>query len=68
MTRSDAVAFVTAVMDCAHEMGVPVGLISHKPWWLPLANSRLTVARGPKRLDEEGCGAFHIDLAAEILS
>ena len=39
LSRSDAVAFVTAVVSAAHARAVPVILISHKPWWRNLARS-----------------------------
>jgi ABC-type Mn2+/Zn2+ transport system ATPase subunit len=39
LSRSDAVAFVTAVVSAAHARSVPVMLISHKPWWRNLARS-----------------------------
>lgn len=39
LSRSDAVAFVTAVVSAAHARAVPVILISHKPWWWNLARS-----------------------------
>ncbi len=39
LRRSDAVAFVSAVVSAAHARSVPVILISHKPWWRNLARS-----------------------------
>ena len=39
LSRSDAVAFVTAVVGVAHARSVPVIMISHKPWWRNLARS-----------------------------
>ena len=39
LRRSDAVAFVAAVVSAAHARSVPVILISHKPWWRNLARS-----------------------------
>jgi len=45
LSRRAAAAFVLAVVDMAHAMGIPVLIISHKPWWTPLALSRLTVVK-----------------------
>jgi energy-coupling factor transporter ATP-binding protein EcfA2 len=54
LSRSAAVALVDSVIRVSHQQGVPVLLISHKPWWDRLASSRLTVtktirATGPSR-------------------
>jgi len=45
MNRTDAVAFVTAIIRAAHLRGVPVMIISHKPWWLTIAGSKIHVKR-----------------------
>lgn len=46
LTRSCAIALVLAVVQTAHDLGIPAILISHKPWWRPLAASCLVVSRG----------------------
>lgn len=33
LSRTEAVAFVSAVIDAAHARAIPLILISHKPWW-----------------------------------
>jgi len=45
LSRSSSIAFVASVIAVAHRMGIPVLLISHKPWWLPLVRSCLAVTR-----------------------
>ena len=45
LTRASAVALVAAVVSVASDLGVPIVLISHKPWWQPMANSTLAVQR-----------------------
>jgi energy-coupling factor transporter ATP-binding protein EcfA2 len=47
LTRDAALALVLASVHAAHALGVPVLIISHKPWWQPLAQSRLTVVKTP---------------------
>ena len=39
LSRREALAFVGAVVAAAHARSAPVILISHKPWWRPLAGS-----------------------------
>ncbi len=48
MTRTSAIAFVSAVLSVAHAQHTPVLLISHKPWWHSVAQSRLLVSRTGK--------------------
>jgi len=45
VTRPDAFAFVLAVMDTAYMLGVPVLIISHKPWWSGFARSGIRVEK-----------------------
>ena len=33
LSRTEAVAFVSALIDAAHARAIPLILISHKPWW-----------------------------------
>jgi energy-coupling factor transporter ATP-binding protein EcfA2 len=47
LTRDAALALVLAIIHVAHALGVPVLIISHKPWWHPLAQSRLSVVKTP---------------------
>lgn len=63
LTREAAVAFVASVIETAHRDGVPVLLISHKPWWTPVAKSHLTVLRSPNT-DREDLPTFSIRLDA----
>jgi hypothetical protein len=62
LTRSAAVAFVSAIISVCHESGVPVIIISHKPWWLTMANSVLRVKRTAKEMEEKGKYFFTITL------
>ena len=62
LTRAAAVAFVSAIISVCHEFGIPVILISHKPWWLNLAKSVLQVGRTAKEMEEKGKYSFAINL------
>jgi len=62
LTRKAAIDFVLSVIDTAHELAVPVLLISHKPWWTPLARSRVQVSRTKKRSGDASTGSFQITL------
>jgi energy-coupling factor transporter ATP-binding protein EcfA2 len=62
LTRSAAVALVAAIVKVAHSYGIPIILISHKPWWRPIAKSVIQVDRTPKVRDKEGTTAFEIQL------
>lgn len=53
LSRRDAVALVAATIGMAHSLDVPVLLISHKPWWQPLAGSVLQVEKAV--LNEADC-------------
>ncbi len=66
LTREAAVAFVSAVIETAHREGVPILLISHKPWWVSVARSKLLVSRSPKRVEGKRAQAiFSIRLETE---
>jgi len=45
LSRSAAVAFVAAVVEKAHGLGIPVIIISHKPWWRSMAADVLEVTK-----------------------
>jgi hypothetical protein len=66
LTRSSALAFVAALIRVAHGLDVPVVLISHKPWWQPLARSALGVAKGVDGQDDRSGYRFHIVLKPEM--
>ena len=66
MSRQSAIAFVSAVLAAAHRQNTPVLLISHKPWWQPIARSRVLVSRTARREDDESADpAFSITVTAE---
>jgi len=48
LSRSTSIAFVLAIIEIAHELGVPVILISHKSWWHPIAKNKIHVNRTDK--------------------
>ena len=62
LSRDSAIAFVLAAIQVAHEFGIPVLLISHKPWWLKLANSSIHVQRTDKKMDKDRNYSFEIKL------
>jgi energy-coupling factor transporter ATP-binding protein EcfA2 len=49
LSRQTAAAFVLAVVGAAHRRGIPVLVISHKPWWQPLARSCVKIAKTMNR-------------------
>ncbi|MDM8541744.1 hypothetical protein QUF90_11710 [Desulfococcaceae bacterium HSG9] len=63
LTRAAAIALVSSIINVAHQWDVPVILISHKPWWRTIAQSRIRV----KKTDV--CdNSFSIDLhASEVI-
>ena len=63
LNRESAIAFVLALITVAHSLGTPVVLISHKPWWQPIANSTVAVRRSPKAIDREKNNYFKIALS-----
>ncbi len=60
LSRAAAIALVLSVVQQAHAREVPVIIISHKPWWPPLAASVVTVHRAAAHADARG---FSIRLA-----
>jgi energy-coupling factor transporter ATP-binding protein EcfA2 len=65
MSRQSAIAFVSAVTAAAHRQNTAVLLISHKPWWQPIAASRIRVCRTLRRGNHELIDpAFTITLTA----
>lgn len=67
LSRDAAIGLVLAVIDMAHKLGVPVLLISHKPWWHSVAGSVVDVSKTlPHDAAGDGVGccgnAFTIDL------
>jgi ABC-type branched-subunit amino acid transport system ATPase component len=65
LTRIAAVALVAAIVKVAHSFGIPIILISHKPWWRPIAKSVIRVDRTSKITNGEGTSAFEIRLSCE---
>ncbi|MBI9084140.1 MAG: hypothetical protein JEZ11_11125 [Desulfobacterales bacterium] len=65
LTRRTAIDFVLSVIGEAHGMGVPVILISHKPWWTPLARSRVAVSRSDRSVSAKTAGSFDIRLSVD---
>lgn len=65
MSRSDAVCFVAAVIRVAHSRGVPVVIISHKPWWGPIAGSRVHIGRTPTRSAGDRQSRFSIAMRSD---
>ena len=65
LNRASAIAFVLAVISIAHELNIPVLIISHKPWWLGIANSSIRVQRTPKEMDRHRNYSFRINLICE---
>jgi energy-coupling factor transporter ATP-binding protein EcfA2 len=65
LTRTSAVALVAAAIKEAHAFGIPVVLISHKPWWLTVAKSIIRVDRTPKAEYGQGKAAFEIRLSRD---
>ncbi len=65
LTRTSAVALVVAIVKVAHSWGVPIILISHKPWWRPMAQSVIRVDRTPKTTDGQGNSEFEIQLSCQ---
>ena len=59
LTRAVAIALVSAIIHVAHHQDVPVILISHKPWWCTIAQSRIRIGK------TDVCdNSFSIDLRA----
>lgn len=66
LNRKSAIAFVLAVISVAHEINIPVLLISHKPWWINIANSSILVQRTSKKMDQHRNYSFRIKLTCEV--
>ncbi|MBW2409559.1 MAG: hypothetical protein JRF72_07135 [Deltaproteobacteria bacterium] len=66
LNRASAIAFVLAVISIAHELNIPVLIISHKPWWLKIANSSIQVQRTEKEMDRHRNYSFRIKLICEV--
>jgi ABC-type multidrug transport system ATPase subunit len=66
LSRDSAIALVIAILKIAGEAGVPVLIISHKPWWHNLANSEIQVQRTVKAIDKGGTYSFQITLACTV--
>jgi ABC-type branched-subunit amino acid transport system ATPase component len=47
LTRTVAIALVLITVEKAHALGIPVIVISHKPWWRSLAASVVQVEKHP---------------------
>lgn len=62
LSRDSAVALVLAIIRVAHDIGTPVLLISHKPWWFKLAKSTIHVQRTTKKIDQDQNYSFRIHL------
>jgi energy-coupling factor transporter ATP-binding protein EcfA2 len=67
LARAVAIAFVRAAIEVCHELGTPVMLISHKPWWRPVAASLIQVERSRKRLEDTRGEVFQVTLTPERL-
>lgn len=56
LSRRSSISFVAAVIAVAHNLSIPILLISHKPWWRPMIRSCLSVSRtvseNPESADE----------------
>jgi len=69
LSQMAARAFVAAVVDVSHDLGVPVILITHKPWWNAVANSRIEVLKSNVKTVVDGrlksfqIGFKHVDRA-----
>ncbi len=66
LNRASAIAFVLAVITIAHELNIPVLIISHKPWWLKIARSSGRVQRTEKELDKHKNYSFRIKLSCKV--
>jgi ABC-type Mn2+/Zn2+ transport system ATPase subunit len=64
LSRSAAIAFVLAIIEIAHALGIPVVLISHKSWWHPIAKNTIHVNRSAKSIGHDKT-SFWIRLRCE---
>ena len=60
LRRFTALAYVRGVIRAAHRKGIPVLLISHKPWWQPWAGSGLAVSKVRPRQPAGSAEPFQI--------
>jgi hypothetical protein len=67
LTRATALALVAALIRVAHSLEVPIVLISHKPWWQPLARSALRVAKAVDHQALDSGQRFRIFLQPEMV-
>jgi ABC-type Mn2+/Zn2+ transport system ATPase subunit len=67
LTRVTALALVAALIRVAHGLKVPIVLISHKPWWQPLARSALRVAKAVDHQAPDSGQRFRILLQPEFV-
>ena len=65
LNRASSISFVCAVIHTAHARGTPVILISHKPWWRPIAGSIIAVERTARSMDTKTSSSFNIALHGE---
>jgi ABC-type Mn2+/Zn2+ transport system ATPase subunit len=65
LTKPSAIALVDAIIAVAHDLGIAVVLISHKPWWCPIARSIIKVEKFSKEKDGKGISSFEIRLSCE---
>ena len=67
LSQVAAKAFVAAVVDVSHDLNVPVILITHKPWWNTVTNSRVEVLKsnvvtaGDGRITSFQVGFNHVE-------
>ena len=62
LTRESTVAWVLAVVTIAHGLGIPIMIISHKPWWEPVANSVLRLRKEEVLIRDGVVESFRIRL------
>jgi energy-coupling factor transporter ATP-binding protein EcfA2 len=67
LSRDVAIALVIATTTVAHEHGIPVLIVSHKPWWRAISNSILRITRMEERdLLGASCN-FEVSMTKELL-
>ncbi len=64
LTRKSAEALVVAIVRCAHDLNVPILIISHKPWWKGLIRSSFAVRKLPQTLEANHPCRFSIKIQA----
>ncbi len=62
LRQASALAFVRGVIRAAHGAGIPVLLISHKPWWQKWAASKLQVDKVPTEQGRDAADLFRIKI------